>query len=433
MTRSTVWQFGGFTYDPSFGLKCANDSVHLARKERALLELLLQAKGTLVSKDQLISGIWGDGAVSDESLSRCVYTLRRALSRPDGQDVVKTVYGGGLRICVPVLMGPDEAEDDPLIPPATSSPAVIRRWRMGWEQAGGRSRGSLERALVTFQRAWEEDPASLAIPLTIVALQISQVNRGYIASRDAADAAGKIIASILEKAPGYPPAIACRAYFRAVVDRQMSAALAELDWAVQAMAQNHHAGYCRAWVLSGMGRLDEAVREIERWIHSVSPERGYTAAYTWMLYCAGRFDDALNYAQRALDERPENDLVYTTISAIHALRGNAEGAIEAAAKAMEFAGGESIAEDHLAYAYAVAGRSDDARNLLLKTNERNDPLSPFITKAPAWLALGHPEKALEALRDSDNRREPLFFFAQYDPRFAALGPLPPIRDAGQAG
>jgi DNA-binding winged helix-turn-helix (wHTH) protein/predicted Zn-dependent protease len=431
MVKSKAWRFGGFVYNPSSGLRRGAEAVHLARKERALLELLLRANGTLVSKDQLVRNVWGDGAVSDESLSRCVYTLRRALHRSDGQEVVKTVYGGGLRICVPVLEGKEDTRDDPLVCPSTTSEEALRLWRMGWEQAGDRSRGGLERAQVTFRRAYEQDPTSLTIPLTIIVCGISQLNRGYLTSRAAAEAADEIIARVLKQAPRYPPVIACQAYYRAVVDRQMFAALAELDWAVQAMPHDYHAGFCRAWILSGMGRLDEAVHETERVVRTASPERGHAAAHAWMLFCARRFDDALSYAQDALRDRPENDLMHAVISSIHAVQGNSGEAIDAAMRAIEFSNDEPVTEAPLAYAYAVAGESNAALAVMRKLERRNDRTGPSFVKAPVWLALGDRERAMAALRDSDDRREPLFFYAQHDPRLAALGPLPPIRDASQ--
>ena len=429
MLKSTTWRFGGFVYGLSFGLKLGGNSVHLARKERSLLELLLHAKGTLVSKDQIVHSVWDSGAVSDESLSRCVYRLRRALQRPDGHDIVKTVYGDGLRICVPVIEGTEDTQVDPYIPPPASSPTSIRLWRMGWEQAGGRSRSGLERAQVTFQRAYEDDPTSLVMPLTMIECRILQMFRGYLVPTAAAEAAGQVIAEVLKQAPGYPPAIACQALFRAVVDRQISVALTELDWAVQAMPHDYRAGFCRAWVLGGVGRLDEAMREIERWIQSAWPDRGYAAVYAWMLFCARRFDDALNYGEGALRERPENDLLYEVISSIHALRGNVDEAIEAAVRAVDLLSSELTTEAQLAYAYAVAGRSTDALNLLQKFEGQNDSPGPVYKRVAVWLALGYPERAVACLRASDDRREPQFFFAQHDPRLAALGSLPPIRDA----
>jgi DNA-binding winged helix-turn-helix (wHTH) protein len=51
MPTRIIWQFGGFVYSPSSDLRRGDEVVHLARKERALLELLLQARGTLVSKN----------------------------------------------------------------------------------------------------------------------------------------------------------------------------------------------------------------------------------------------------------------------------------------------------------------------------------------------------------------------------------------------
>ena len=98
----------------------------------------------LVSKDAIIQAVWAGGAVSDESVSRCIYTMRRALRDQGCGDVVKTVYGGGVRICVDIEEDFGRLAWDPMCPGPSSPSDAIRLWRMGWEQAGGRSRIGLE-------------------------------------------------------------------------------------------------------------------------------------------------------------------------------------------------------------------------------------------------------------------------------------------------
>ncbi len=429
MRRAKYWRFGGFVYNPSSGLRHGHELIHLTRKERALLELLLQANGTLVSKDQLAHNIWGDAAVTDESLSRCVYTLRRALHRPGDRKIVRTVYGGGLRLCVPALEQADDAQDDPLLPPATSTPASLRLWRVGWEQAGRRTRDDLERALETFGRAYDEDPSSLVIPLTILNCLITQASRGHTTAQIAADKADEIVARALEQAPRYSPVIAGQAWFHAVVDRRICSALAVLDRAVEEMPHDYHAAFCRAWVMSGVGSLDEAAREMERVVYAATPERDYMALYMKILFCAGRFDEALSYARRALQHRPDNDLVYAVMSEIHAVRGNADASITAADQAMKLSGGEAIVQTSLAYAYAAAGGSDAARAVMQSLDGQIDLPVLLASRAPVWLALDYPERALTMLRAADHHRDPLFFFAHRDPRLVTLGSLPRPRQA----
>ena len=49
--------------------------------------------GRLVSKRELMESVWGDVAVTDDSLVQCLMEIRRALG--DCQGAVKTIRGRG--------------------------------------------------------------------------------------------------------------------------------------------------------------------------------------------------------------------------------------------------------------------------------------------------------------------------------------------------
>lgn len=53
--------------------------VHVPPKELHVLRLLLQSAGTIVSKDYLLSHVWSQMDAAEESLTRCIYALRKLL------------------------------------------------------------------------------------------------------------------------------------------------------------------------------------------------------------------------------------------------------------------------------------------------------------------------------------------------------------------
>ncbi|RII78283.1 hypothetical protein D0894_08605 [Pseudomonas monteilii] len=69
--------------------------LHLPPKELHVLQLLLAAAGSLVPKDWLLDQVWPNCDVAEESLTRCIYALRKLLGREN--DYIKTVYGKGYR------------------------------------------------------------------------------------------------------------------------------------------------------------------------------------------------------------------------------------------------------------------------------------------------------------------------------------------------
>ncbi|PMY35944.1 MULTISPECIES: winged helix-turn-helix domain-containing protein [Pseudomonas] len=71
------------------------NGLHLPPKELHVLRLLLGAAGSLIPKDWLLEQVWPNCDVAEESLTRCIYALRKLLGREN--DYIKTVYGKGYR------------------------------------------------------------------------------------------------------------------------------------------------------------------------------------------------------------------------------------------------------------------------------------------------------------------------------------------------
>ena len=65
--------------------------------------------GQVASKDDVMASVWADVVVTEDSLTRCISEIRRAIG-DDAQVLVKTVPKRGYRFDVPVtVVGPDPA------------------------------------------------------------------------------------------------------------------------------------------------------------------------------------------------------------------------------------------------------------------------------------------------------------------------------------
>ncbi|MFP7609884.1 winged helix-turn-helix domain-containing protein [Serratia quinivorans] len=78
------------------------ERIALPPKELDLLRVFIRNHGVLLSKNEIIQAIWKGGHVSDESLTRCVYTLRRLLG--DNKNYIRTSYGRGYRFTSPLVV-----------------------------------------------------------------------------------------------------------------------------------------------------------------------------------------------------------------------------------------------------------------------------------------------------------------------------------------
>lgn len=74
--------------------------VQLPPKELQVLRLLLGSGGVLMTKDHLLEQAWPQGEVAEESLTRCIYSLRKHLGAD--KTFIKTIYGRGYRFTCPV-------------------------------------------------------------------------------------------------------------------------------------------------------------------------------------------------------------------------------------------------------------------------------------------------------------------------------------------
>jgi TolB-like protein/DNA-binding winged helix-turn-helix (wHTH) protein/Tfp pilus assembly protein PilF len=123
---------GESTLDLALGRLCRNGrEVPLRPKSFALLQYLVTHAGHLVTKDELLSEIWPDVVVTEDSLTRCVSEARAALG-DSGQTMIKTVSRRGYAYVGPVQKLSDGTD---VAVPATAPAAEKRSWQGRWSLA----------------------------------------------------------------------------------------------------------------------------------------------------------------------------------------------------------------------------------------------------------------------------------------------------------
>jgi Tol biopolymer transport system component/DNA-binding winged helix-turn-helix (wHTH) protein len=133
------YRFGDVEFDPrGFRLTRAGQTVDTEPKTLEVLHVLLENRGRLVDKRELLAAVWRDAAVSENSLTRVIAQLRKAIG-DEARDAryLETVPTRGYRFLAEVDVQPD-GEVRPATPrvepPATPPP---RSRRAGILAAGG--------------------------------------------------------------------------------------------------------------------------------------------------------------------------------------------------------------------------------------------------------------------------------------------------------
>lgn len=107
-TNQGSYSFLDFTLDPAAERLVRGESeVKLRPKSYQALLYLVTRAGRLVTREELLEALWGEVAVTDESVTKCIADIRRALS-DDSQEIVKTVPRRGF------LFQPEVRPSDPL-------------------------------------------------------------------------------------------------------------------------------------------------------------------------------------------------------------------------------------------------------------------------------------------------------------------------------
>src|SRR5471030_2551281 len=96
------YTFGDFILNSTRVLFHKEKQISVSPKELGVLILLLESAGELVTKDRIIDEVWSGANVAEESLTRCIYVLRRILQEGKHNRYIDTVYGKGYRFSLPV-------------------------------------------------------------------------------------------------------------------------------------------------------------------------------------------------------------------------------------------------------------------------------------------------------------------------------------------
>jgi DNA-binding winged helix-turn-helix (wHTH) protein len=134
-TPPLVARFGPFSLDVGqFELRRDGRTVKLERQAMELLILLVERRGQLVSRPEIVARLWGDSVFVDvdTGVNTAVSKIRQALrDSAEAPTFIETVQGKGYRFIAPVhepTLLPDAARPAAAIPstrPPAAAPAAV--------------------------------------------------------------------------------------------------------------------------------------------------------------------------------------------------------------------------------------------------------------------------------------------------------------------
>jgi DNA-binding winged helix-turn-helix (wHTH) protein/Tfp pilus assembly protein PilF/TolB-like protein len=136
------FSFGPYVFEAAqWRLMRGDQALALPPKAIALLQVLVANAGSLVTKDEILTAVWGDTVVEEANVTFYVAMLRKTLAEPARTTYIETVKTRGYRFVAPVsLLPPPGAPQPPAAEPddvvavrITSDPVALppvsaRRW-----------------------------------------------------------------------------------------------------------------------------------------------------------------------------------------------------------------------------------------------------------------------------------------------------------------
>lgn len=357
----------------------------LPPKESAVLALMIRAQPQAVSKADIVQHAWGGSAVSDDSVTRCISQLRRAL--PDVK--IESVYGFGYR-----LVPPEPAQHSRMLAVVKAPPEVVEAYLHAWELAQQITPRAMGRALTVLRAIAAEYPDYAPARVSLAATIGAAVGWGMAAELGVTVADGQAQLDAAEQRDPRAPGV-----------RVARAWLADMDWRFDDAEALFRAAYrdqpddaellpLFGWHLLATGRSAEAVRVLQR-AAALRPFAVYPRVMlSRALAYDGQPDAALREAGRAELDHPDSAIA---ISQHLIWRAHRHPGPDLVAPALQLAGradAPSYVRAMQPYVLARCGEAAQAQALIdAALNGEQASAASNVLFAPALAVLGQPERA----------------------------------------
>lgn len=173
--------------------------------------------------------------------------------------------------------------------------------------------------------------------------------------------------------------------------------------------------------LAPVGRVDEAVAEIERGLGLEPLDINMGATLAWTYFVAGQNDKALEQAKKTYDLEPSHPIGRWMLSQAYIYKERYEDAIKLNEEWMRTDATNQFALRDAGIAYAKAGQRERAEEMISKFREiAKTEYVPTCRIASIYGSLGDKDKAFEELQKAFEVRDWELYRSNVDPYFSSL-------------
>jgi DNA-binding winged helix-turn-helix (wHTH) protein/TolB-like protein/Tfp pilus assembly protein PilF len=401
VARATAFRYRGETFDPvRIRRELGVEAILTGRIVRTGDELTIQTELIDASDG---SQIWG---------SRYSRTIASAFELPGA-------IAGGVARKLGLSLSPDQVSRlERTYTQNKEAYELYQRGRFFWNK---RSEEGLKKSIEYFEQAIEKDPnyalayAGMADSYAVMAISADlPAHEVFPKAKEAATKALELDGDLVE-------AHATMLRIRSQYEWDWAGAESSYRKALEANANYPMTHIYYLSTLVSTGRADEAVTSVKRAQELDPLSLVANAVVARALFFAGRYDEAIAAAQKTLELEPNVYLARLILGRSYARKGMSDEAIAELDKARGLPGANSESTSLLAHTLAVAGRTPEARQLLVELKQLSSTryVQPFDI-AIVHAGLGDREAALEWLEKAYQDRNHQIALMDYVPEFEDL-------------
>jgi DNA-binding winged helix-turn-helix (wHTH) protein len=343
----------------------ADSMLQLPPKEQAALHLLVSRAPQVVPKDEFAAQVWPRQAMSDESLARCIHSLRQLL-RPVALQAgcelrIESLYGRGYRLAQVSVAQASSPAHQRLLSAAQAAPHLTEAVMFARQLFARRTPSALAQSCKILRATIQTAPHFAAARIALAEC-LAGINSWCIDIDTALLDEGLRHLEIAEQdTPNAPGLHSARAF---LLDRAWR--FAEAGVASQrALADNPHdpdTNFHYGWHLLATGEAEAACRALEQAIvlnpYSVLLRSTLARAYSH----ADQPDAALREAQAAHELAPDSVMAELLVVQMMAWQG--QDVVDRARRLRAAPAAISLAASTLSYALARSGREQEALEVI---------------------------------------------------------------------
>jgi tetratricopeptide (TPR) repeat protein len=192
----------------------------------------------------------------------------------------------------------------------------------------------------------------------------------------------------------------------------------------RALGDNPNYAMAHSWYgesLAAMSRFPEAVAEAERALEDDPLSLIIGSNAGWTLSLAGNADQAIEILKKAIEIDPTFPRTHYRLGRAYEQKKSYELAISELEQAVNLSGGDSCYQGSLGHAYAISGKTDQARKVLQELEGRGaQQYVPAYAIALVYAGLGENDQAITWLQKAYEDRSTSMVFLKLDPELGSL-------------